>query len=240
MHKKSYLRDPWNVLDFLVVIIGLISLIPSVPNLKSLRTFRILRPLRSINAVPSMKRLVQSLLMALPSMGYLVAFLVFFIGIFSILGMQMFSRHLYYRCRLTDAPILNNTQWPIDPRQERLCGGTYQCNPGTYCHSLLEYQIPLEVDDVGSWEFIQYGYFNFDNLGVSMLSIFRVIILEGWAGVMYNYLDSSGWIAAIYFPILVVMGTFFLLNLFLAVIMETFSEMNNKQKEKEKQKEEDK
>lgn len=28
MHRKSYMRDPWNVLDFLVVIIGLISLIP--------------------------------------------------------------------------------------------------------------------------------------------------------------------------------------------------------------------
>ena len=56
IHKRSYLRDEWNILDFTVVIIGLISLIPNVPNLKSLRIMRILRPLRSINAVPSMKR----------------------------------------------------------------------------------------------------------------------------------------------------------------------------------------
>lgn len=58
IHKRSYLRDPWNILDFLVVIIGLVSLLPSVPNLKSLRTMRVLRPLRSINAIPSMKKLV--------------------------------------------------------------------------------------------------------------------------------------------------------------------------------------
>ena len=86
MHNKSYLRDAWNSLDFAVVIVGIISLDPSLPNLKALRTLRILRPLRSINAVPSMKRLVSSLLMSLPKMAYLVTFLMFFIGIFSILG----------------------------------------------------------------------------------------------------------------------------------------------------------
>jgi hypothetical protein len=56
------------------------------------------------------------------------------------------------------------------------------------------------------------------------LAIFRVITLEGWTGYMYNYLDSSGPVACIYFPILVVMGSFFFLNLFLAVITDTFSE----------------
>jgi len=66
MHKLSYLRDRWNVIDFIVVVIGVISLIPNFPNLKSLRIMRVLRPLRSINAVPSMKRLVKTLLMSLP------------------------------------------------------------------------------------------------------------------------------------------------------------------------------
>lgn len=50
---------------------------------------------------------------------------------------------------------------------------------------------------------------------------------------MYNYNDSSGIIALLFFPLLVVIGTFFLLNLFLAVIMQTFSETNKLQMEKE-------
>ena len=86
IHKRSFLRDPWNVLDFGVVIISLISLIPSLPNLKSLRTMRVIRPLRSINAIPSMKRLVATLLISLPRMAYLVIFMVFCIFIFAILG----------------------------------------------------------------------------------------------------------------------------------------------------------
>lgn len=114
LHKRSYLRDPWNVLDFTVVIIGLISMLPSVPNLKSLRMMRVLRPLRSINAVPTMKRLIATLLQSIPRMGFLVSFVVYFIAIFAILGMQLFARDLYYRCRTTEFPIENNTLWPID------------------------------------------------------------------------------------------------------------------------------
>lgn len=143
IHNRSYLRDPWNVLDFIVVVIGLISLIPAFPNLKSLRTMRVLRPLRSINAVPSMKRLVKTLLMSLPQMGYLVSFLLFFIFIMAILGMQLFIRKLWQRCRTTPAPyfdsFLNQTVWPIDETQTRLCGGIYECAAGTYCGALLEH-----------------------------------------------------------------------------------------------------
>lgn len=123
LHKRAYLRNPWNILDFAVVIISLISLVPNVPNLKSLRTMRVMRPLRSINAVPSMKRLVTTLLLSIPRMGYLLGFLVFVIFVFSILGIQIFARDLYQRCRLTPEPIGN--EWPIDFSQTRLCGGMY-------------------------------------------------------------------------------------------------------------------
>lgn len=120
-----------------------------------------------------------------------------------------------------DEPFFNGTDtiWPIDVSQQRLCGGIYECNSGTFCHALIEKDIPLELDRVWEWEFVQYGIFHFDNIGVAILSIFRVINLEGWSGVMYNYLDSSGIIAGIYFPFCVVVGSFFLLKLFLAVIM---------------------
>jgi len=64
-HKNSYLRDGWNWLDFIVVIIGWIELVPEIPNLRGLRTLRVLRPLRSINAIPSMKNQITSLIKSL-------------------------------------------------------------------------------------------------------------------------------------------------------------------------------
>jgi len=51
---------------------------------------------------------------------------------------------------------------------------------------------------------------------------------------MYNYIDSNGIMAAIFFPLLVIIGSFFLLNLFLAVIMETFSETSKLERDKER------
>ena len=56
--KKSYLREPWNCLDFFIVLVSVVGLLPlggdSADSLKALRTFRILRPLRSINKMPDM------------------------------------------------------------------------------------------------------------------------------------------------------------------------------------------
>ena len=49
--KTSYLREPWNILDFLVVLISLFSYLPLGFNMqfyKSMRLLRILRPLRMI------------------------------------------------------------------------------------------------------------------------------------------------------------------------------------------------
>ena len=46
----AYLREGWNVLDFLVVVSGLLNSIPGMPDVKVLRTLRVLRPLRSLSA----------------------------------------------------------------------------------------------------------------------------------------------------------------------------------------------
>ena len=50
---------------------------------------------------------------------------------------------------------------------------------------------------------------------------------------MYNYIDSTGYVSTIYFPLIVIMGNFFLLKLFLAVIMSTFSELSHRNTEAE-------
>jgi len=105
VHRNSYLRDPWNNLDFVVVISGLIELLgPKSPpgdggldtgneggahlELKALRTLRVLRPLRSINAFPSMRKLVGSLLASLPNLASVVAFMFFIFMIFGILSVH--------------------------------------------------------------------------------------------------------------------------------------------------------
>ncbi len=58
--KRTYLRDPWNVLDFVVVLLGVIDLIPSlsISSVLVLRAFRVLRPLRAISRFDELRFLV--------------------------------------------------------------------------------------------------------------------------------------------------------------------------------------
>ena len=76
-HKHSYLYDPWNRLDFLVVLTDWVALAvqtfhsgdgEDVDALSAIRAARLLRPLRAINRVSGMKVLVNSLLNAIPQM----------------------------------------------------------------------------------------------------------------------------------------------------------------------------
>jgi hypothetical protein len=88
VHKSAYLRDYWNMLDFLVVVVSIIELVPFIPSasLKALRTLRVLRPLRSLNAIPKLKEIVTDLLKALPNLGVALQFMGFVFLIFAILG----------------------------------------------------------------------------------------------------------------------------------------------------------
>ena len=235
-HKNAYLRDGWNWIDFVVVIVGIINNVPGIPNIKALRTLRVMRPLRSINAMPSMRRLIASLIASLPALGNVVIFLFFIFVLFGIFGVQQFKGYFFYRCRLTTGPV--NGVWPIDynvdklcapPSQDALIGNATICP--VVCGNPSAYGLSLSSDNVTTDAKINYGITTFDNLAQAILTIFQCITLEGWVDIMYNLMDSNiTWLAAAYFCLLVLFGSFFLLNLVLAVIMDTFDKVSQKEK----------
>ena len=114
VHKNAYLRDKWNWIDFLVVIVGVIELTPLVQSswIKALRVLRVLRPLKSINALPSMRKQISSLLGSLPSLMNALLFMFFVFLLYGILGVQQFGGTMYKRCRFTELPV--DGAWPYD------------------------------------------------------------------------------------------------------------------------------
>lgn len=87
LHPNAYLRDPWNWIDFLVVVTGIIELTPtSGISLSALRTLRVLRPLKSISAVPSMKKLIQGMIDSVSALFYAIVFMGFVFINFGIYG----------------------------------------------------------------------------------------------------------------------------------------------------------
>jgi hypothetical protein len=116
INKKSYLRDPWNNLDFFIVCVSIVGMLPGVnaESLKALRTFRILRPLRSINAMPTMRDLIQSLLASIPGLMNVIAFLAFIFSIFAIFGVNQFLGKHNQFCRTTPQPVYSDG-FPMSP-----------------------------------------------------------------------------------------------------------------------------
>ncbi len=83
-----FFRNGWNLFDF--VIVG-IALVPAAQGLSVLRALRILRILRVVSAVPSLRRVVEGLLTALPGMGsvFLLMSIIFYIG--AVMATKLFG-----------------------------------------------------------------------------------------------------------------------------------------------------
>ena len=225
--KNCYLDDPWNWLDFLVVITSLLTAIPSLESISGLRTFRLFRPLRSLNTMPSMKIFIGTLLSSLSHLSGIFGLGLFIFGIFAILGVTLWEGRIHYRCYLTPEPLANGT-WVLLPDYKRLCSDARACPEGSYCNSISNItalgikmgDTPPDIWADTNIPELNYGLTNFDNIGFAFLTIFETIIGEGWSTVMNIYSDAyNDIVVKLYFVLCVFICSFFLLNLTIAVML---------------------
>ncbi|XP_075034031.1 voltage-dependent T-type calcium channel subunit alpha-1G isoform X1 [Mixophyes fleayi] len=231
----------------------------------AVRTVRVLRPLRAINRVPSMRILVTLLLDTLPMLGnvLLLCFFVFFI--FGIVGVQLWAGLLRNRCFLTEnfsLPVSLEMERYYQTENEDenpfICSQARE-NGMRYCRSVptrreeglectLDYNFYNNTSNTSCVNWNQYytncsagehnpfkGAINFDNIGYAWIAIFQVITLEGWVDIMYFVMDAHSFYNFIYFILLIIIGSFFMINLCLVVIATQFSE--TKQRESQLMKE---
>ena len=83
-----FFRSGWNVFDFLLVAI---ALAPSSGALSILRSLRILRVLRLLSTVKRLRVLVESLIQALPSIGWTAGLMLLLFYIFGVMGVELFG-----------------------------------------------------------------------------------------------------------------------------------------------------
>ena len=240
--KGAYLRDGWNVMDFVVVVVSLVSLAPGAgSNASALRVVRVLRPLRTLSVLPGMRTLIGTVIRAIPMIGNVILLCVFFFTVFGILGLQLFMGAFRNKCFTAAgaagcaAHAANDdvvacvdaaTVFPDDPTigsyvllardSEQYCARWEAAHwPGYACpdgQRCLKHRNP------------HGGLIHFDDIAHAWLTIFQCITLEGWTPIMYAAMDAvTGW-SVLYFVLLVFTGGFFLLNLALAVITEVYDE----------------
>ncbi|KAM9258626.1 LOW QUALITY PROTEIN: voltage-dependent L-type calcium channel subunit alpha-1F [Morus bassanus] len=231
LHPSAYIRNGWNLLDFVIVIVGLFSVIleqvshkpgeahhmsgkPGGFDVKALRAFRVLRPLRLVSGVPSLHIVLNSIMKAMVPLLHIALLVLFVIIIYAIIGLELFIGRMHKTCFFIGSDLESEE----DPSPCAFSGHGRAClQNNTECR--------------GRWEGPNGGITNFDNFFFAMLTVFQCITMEGWTDVLYWMQDAMGHeLPWIYFVSLVIFGSFFVLNLVLGVLSGEFSKEREKAK----------
>ncbi|XP_044194704.1 voltage-dependent T-type calcium channel subunit alpha-1G isoform X4 [Thunnus albacares] len=108
---------------------------------------------------------------------------------------------------------------------------SYNSTDNTTCVNWNQYYTNCSAGPVNPFK----DAINFDNICYAWIAIFQVITLEGWVDIMYFVMDAHSFYNFIYFILLIIIGSFFMINLCLVVIATQFSE--TKQRESQLMKE---
>jgi len=184
-HKRAYLRDAWNCMDFAIVVFSVISMTPlsNQKSLKIFRTARILRPLRSMHQLKSMRSLLQTFFSSIPGLLNVCLFMAFIFTIFAIIGVNLFVGKQYQFCRATEEPLADGT-WPISE------DASWQCHTDDMCREYPNQDLadakvatcgdiydefgrdPVAYDNAYDIESINYDITNFNSVINASITIF--------------------------------------------------------------------
>ncbi|XP_073496396.1 voltage-dependent N-type calcium channel subunit alpha-1B isoform X5 [Phyllobates terribilis] len=204
-HKGSYLRNGWNVMDFVVVLTGILSTVGTDFDLRTLRAVRVLRPLKLVSGIPSLQVVLKSIMKAMVPLLQIGLLLFFAIVMFAIIGLEFYMGKFHKTCFSYET------------------GETVADFP---CGE----ELPAKICDNKTsecrlyWKGPNFGITNFDNILFAVLTVFQCITMEGWTDILYNTNDAVGamwnWL---YFIPLIIVGSFFMLNLVLGVLSGEFA-----------------
>uniref|UniRef100_A0A672IXH3 Sodium channel protein n=1 Tax=Salarias fasciatus TaxID=181472 RepID=A0A672IXH3_SALFA len=255
--KFTFLRDPWNWLDFSVIVMAYLTEFVPLGNLSVLRTFRVLRALKAISVIPGLKTIVGALFQSVKKLADVMILTVFCLSVFALVGLQLFMGHLKNKCIMdpylnftaknesdtmnatnANASQFNWTEFVLDkkhhyylpdkPKDPLLCGNSSeagQCPEGYLC-------IPIGRNP-------DYGYTSFDSFGWAFLSLFRLMTQDYWENLYQQTLRAAGKPYMIFFVLVIFLGSFYLVNLILAVVAMAYEEQSQATLQEAKEKEEE-
>uniref|UniRef100_A0A6I8P1D2 Sodium channel protein n=1 Tax=Ornithorhynchus anatinus TaxID=9258 RepID=A0A6I8P1D2_ORNAN len=232
VNEFTFLRDPWNWLDFSVIIMAYITEFVDLGNVSALRTFRVLRALKTISVISGLKTIVGALIQSVKKLADVMVLTVFCLSVFALVGLQLFMGNLRHKC-VRDFVPLDGTNGSVaagpifcsyppdnyllknDSSDVLLCGNSSDagtCPEGYRC--LKAGQNP------------DHGYTSFDSFGWAFLALFRLMTQDYWERLYQQTLRSAGKIYMIFFMLVIFLGSFYLVNLILAVVAMAYEEQN--------------
>ncbi|XP_053096648.1 sodium channel, voltage gated, type VIII, alpha subunit a isoform X2 [Pangasianodon hypophthalmus] len=244
----TFLRDPWNWLDFMVISMAYITEFVNLGNVSALRTFRVLRALKTISVIPGLKTIVGALIQSVKKLSDVMILTVFCLSVFALIGLQLFMGNLRHKCVI----------WPINITELYQANGSHTFDWDEYIMNETNfYKLPGSLDallcgngsDAGrcpegytcmkAGRNPNYGYTSFDSFGWAFLALFRLMTQDFWENLYMLTLRAAGKTYMIFFVLVIFVGSFYLVNLILAVVAMAYEEQNQATMEEAAQKEEE-
>ncbi|KAJ7984610.1 hypothetical protein DPEC_G00356560 [Dallia pectoralis] len=247
----TFLRDPWNWLDFMVISMAYVTEFVDLGNVSALRTFRVLRALKTITVIPGLKTIVGALVQSVKKMGDVMILTVFALAVFALVGLQLFMGNLRNKC--IRWPLLNSTV--SDLNSTSLYNDTmdfgeapnssipfdfrgYISNEENhyYLEGSLDALLCGNSSDAGNCpegytcmkagRNPNYGYTSYDSFGWAFLALFRLMTQDYWENLFQLTLRAAGKTYMLFFVLVIFLGSFYLINLILAVVAMAYNEQN--------------
>ncbi|XP_058889705.1 sodium channel protein type 2 subunit alpha-like isoform X2 [Acipenser ruthenus] len=259
--KFTFLRDPWNWLDFTVILMAYVTEFVNLGNVSALRTFRVLRALKTISVIPGLKTIVGALIQSVKKLSDVMILTVFCLSVFALIGLQLFMGNLRQKCiRWPPAESGSNLTFSLNSTMD--VNGTVlnltenAFNWTTYINDKTNYyfknghrdallcgngsdagQCPEGFKCIKGGRNPDYGYTSFDTFGWAFLSLFRLMTQDFWENLYQQTLRAAGKTYMLFFVLVIFLGSFYLVNLILAVVAMAYDEQNQATLEEAEQKE---
>uniref|UniRef100_A0AAQ4P2Z7 Sodium channel protein n=1 Tax=Gasterosteus aculeatus aculeatus TaxID=481459 RepID=A0AAQ4P2Z7_GASAC len=222
--KFTFLRDPWNWLDFSVILMAYVTEFVDLGNVSALRTFRVLRALKTISVIPGLKTIVGALIQSVKKLSDVMILTVFCLSVFALIGLQLFMGNLRQKACACRSPPTNSLSSDASKPSYRMCPDRL-CPEGFTC--------------IKAGRNPDYDYTSFDTFSWAFLSLFRLMTQDYWENLYQQTLRAAGKPYMVFFVLVIFLGSFYLVNLILAVVAMAYDEQNQATIEEAQQKEEE-
>uniref|UniRef100_A0A8C0VUK3 Sodium channel protein type 2 subunit alpha-like n=1 Tax=Cyanistes caeruleus TaxID=156563 RepID=A0A8C0VUK3_CYACU len=221
------LRDPWNWLDFVVISFAYVTEFVDLGNVSALRTFRVLRVLKTVSVIPGLKTIVGALIQSVKKLSDVMILTVFCLSVFALIGLQLFMGNLKNKCLFW--PKKNSTAFeehvvPYFNVLSEIC--VWIVLPLFLFFFPSPSKCPEEFICVKAGKNPNYGYTSFDTFSWAFLSLFRLMTQDYWENLYQLTLRAVGKSYMIFFVVVIFLGSFYLINLILAVVAMAYEEQN--------------
>ncbi|XP_034540879.1 sodium channel protein type 4 subunit alpha B-like [Notolabrus celidotus] len=229
--KCSFLRDPWNWLDVLVISTMLLSEFVVSVDLSFLTLFP--RILKLLPLIPGMKSTMKVLIQSGKRLAGVTVLTVFCLSFFALIGLQLFMGQLKNKC----------VMWPVNVTDSYHENGTLGFDFYKYINNNSNYYyLPGQLDALlcgnssasgmcpGGFTCLKtgqnptYGYTSFDWFGPSLLSMVRLMTHDFWEHLMMLTLRAAGKEYLAVFLLVFFPGCFCLLCLIISAVAMAIGE----------------